>query len=44
MRDTYHISELCQALQVSKSGYYAARGRRPAGSSPQTLPAQNHPP
>jgi putative transposase len=29
MRDTYHISELCQALQVSKSGYYAARGRTP---------------
>lgn len=27
MRDTYSISELCHALQVSKSGYYAARGR-----------------
>ena len=25
MRDTYHLSELCQALQVSKSGYHAAR-------------------
>ena len=29
MRDTYHISELCHALQVSQSGYYAARGRAP---------------
>lgn len=29
MRDTYHTSELCQALQVSKSGYYAARRRTP---------------
>ena len=29
MRDTYSISELCHALQVYKSGYYAARGRTP---------------
>lgn len=29
MRDTYHLSELCRALQVSQSGYYAARGRAP---------------
>jgi putative transposase len=29
MRDTYHINDICQALQVSKSGYYAARGRTP---------------
>lgn len=25
----YHISELCQPLQVSKSGYYAVCGRMP---------------
>ena len=29
MRDTYTISELCQALRVSKSGYHAARRRTP---------------
>lgn len=29
MRDTYTTSDLCQTLQVSKSGYYAHRRRTP---------------
>ena len=33
MRDQYSISELCSALDVSRSGYHAARQRPP---SPRT--------
>lgn len=29
MRDTFHLTELCEALGVSRSGYHAARTRRP---------------
>lgn len=29
MRDTFHVTELCQALGVSRSGYHAARTRLP---------------
>jgi putative transposase len=30
MRDTYSITELCDALNVARSGYYAATGRGPS--------------
>lgn len=30
MRDTYSITELCDALDVARSGYYAAAGRPPS--------------
>lgn len=30
MRDDYSIFELCDALDVSRSAYYAARTRRPS--------------
>lgn len=30
MRGTYSITELCEALDIARSGYYAAVGRRPS--------------
>jgi putative transposase len=29
-RRSYDVKALCEALQVSRSGYYAARGRAPS--------------
>jgi transposase InsO family protein len=38
-RSSYEIKALCDALQVSRSGYYAARGRAPsARQQRQTAP------
>lgn len=31
MRDQYSVNELCEALEASRSGYYAARDQKPPG-------------
>ena len=35
MRDTFHLSELCDALGGARSGYYARQTRRPGPRSEQ---------
>lgn len=35
MRDHFHLSELCEALEVSRSGYYARQTRRAGPRSEQ---------